>query len=193
MTPTVTSTDRGRRADIPTQVPARGWKDVLTRVKVEAKQDNVSLLGGGVAFFGLLALIPALVALVSLYGLFADPADVERQMEDTLTAAPAEVRAVSLAFTLGAILFVVVSILLIAVLPSVLADTGLGTAGRFIVGGLRWVLLFVAMLLGLSLLYRYGPDRDGARCSWVSPGAILATVLWLIGSVGFAIYTATFG
>jgi membrane protein len=253
MTTTVTSNDRGRSADIPTQVPARGWKDVLTRVKVEAKQDNVSLLGGGVAFFGLLALIPALVALVSLYGLFADPADVERQMEDTLTAAPAEVRdlitqqlssitdsasgalgltailsilvalwsassgvknliagvnaaydedetrgfvklrAVSLAFTLGAILFVVVSILLIAVLPSVLADTGLGTAGRFIVGGLRWVLLFVAMLLGLSLLYRYGPDRDGARWSWVSPGAILATVLWLIGSVGFAIYTANFG
>jgi membrane protein len=253
VTTTVTSNDRGRSADIPTQVPARGWKDVLMRVKVESKQDNISLLAGGVAFFGLLALVPALVALVSVYGMVADPEDVEQQVGDALTAAPEEVRdlltqqlssitqdtgsalglaaaisvlvalwsassgvknliagtnaaydedetrgfvklrAVSLAFTLGTILFMVAAIFLIAVVPALLAETGLGSAGRMVAGVLRWVLLFVAMMVGLSILYRYGPDRDGARWSWVSPGAVFATVLWLIGSVGFAIYTANFG
>ena len=72
--------NRGREADSPLQIPARGWLDVARRVKEEAKQDDVSLLGGGVAFFGLLALVPALVALVSLYGLFASEAAVTDQV-----------------------------------------------------------------------------------------------------------------
>ena len=43
------------------------------------------------------------------------------------------------------------------------------------------------------MLYRYAPDRDEPKWSWVSPGAIVATVLWLVGSIGFSIYTANFG
>lgn len=85
--------DRGRRATKPSQIPARGWRDVLLRVKDEAREDNLSLLAAGVAFFALLALVPALVALVSLYGLFADPADVQRQVEDATRALPQEARA----------------------------------------------------------------------------------------------------
>jgi membrane protein len=83
---------RGRRAARPSQVPARGWKDVAVRVKAEMKSDDVPLLAAGVAFFALLALVPALAALVSLYGLVADPADIERNLEDVLAAAPQEVR-----------------------------------------------------------------------------------------------------
>jgi membrane protein len=83
---------RGRRAARPSQVPARGWKDVAVRVKAQMKSDDVPLLAAGVAFFALLALVPALAALVSLYGLVADPADIERNIEDVLAAAPQEVR-----------------------------------------------------------------------------------------------------
>ena len=83
---------RGREAGRPTDIPPRGWKDVLIRTKEEAKADNVPLLAGGVAFFALLALVPGLVALVSLYGLVADPTEVERQVRDLLGAAPREVR-----------------------------------------------------------------------------------------------------
>jgi membrane protein len=83
---------RGRRAARPTEVPARGWKDVAVRVKSQMKTDDVPLLAAGVAFFALLALVPALAALVSLYGLVADPADIERNIEDVLAAAPMEVR-----------------------------------------------------------------------------------------------------
>lgn len=250
---TASGDGRGRQADTPSEIPARGWKDVLVRVKAESKQDNVSLLAGGVAFFGLLALVPALVALVSVYGLIASPSDVERQVEEMLGAAPAEVRdlmteqlstitedsgralglaavigilvalwsassgiknliaginaaydedeergfvklrAVSLAFTVGAIVVLVGSFLLIAVLPALLADSGLGDAGRIAAGVLRWVLLLVIMVVGLAVLYRYGPDRDEPKWTWASPGALLASALWLGGSAVFAVYTANFG
>ena len=83
---------RGRSAERPTQIPGRGWKDVLARVKVDMKADDVPLLAAGVAFYALLSLVPALVALVSVYGLVADPADIQRNVEDVLAAAPTEVR-----------------------------------------------------------------------------------------------------
>jgi membrane protein len=79
-------------ASRPSAIPARGWRDVALRVKREIKQDDVPLLAAGVAFFALLALVPALVALVSVYGLVADPADIQRNVEDVLAAAPTEVR-----------------------------------------------------------------------------------------------------
>jgi membrane protein len=87
-----TPQEHGRDAKTPTQIPARGWKDVLHRLKQEAKEDQLPFLAGGVAFFALIALVPAMVALVSLFGLVADPSEVQRQVEDTLAGAPAEVR-----------------------------------------------------------------------------------------------------
>jgi membrane protein len=48
------------------------------------------------------------------------------------------------------------------------------------------------MTLGLAVLYRYGPDRDEAQWRWVSPGAVVAAVMWVLGSVIFSIYTANF-
>ncbi len=83
---------RGRGAARPTEVPARGWKDVVLRVKARMKLHDAPLLAAGVAFFALLALVPVLAALVSLYGLVADPADIERNIEDVLATAPTEVR-----------------------------------------------------------------------------------------------------
>jgi membrane protein len=82
----------GRRATSPTEVSKAGWKDVLARTGRQIKEDNVVLLAAGVAFFALLALVPTLVAFVSIYGLVADPADVNRHVNDVLAAAPADVR-----------------------------------------------------------------------------------------------------
>lgn len=73
-------TRRGRRAPSPLRIPPKGWKDVLLRVKNEAKRDNVPVLAAGMAFYAMLAIFPALIAMVSLYGLIADPADVQQQM-----------------------------------------------------------------------------------------------------------------
>src|SRR5687767_14003603 len=84
--------NRGRRAARPGELPVRGWKDVAIRTWREMKRDNVPLLAAGVAFYGLLALVPTLVAFVSSYGLVADPSQVQRNVDDALAAAPAEVR-----------------------------------------------------------------------------------------------------
>ena len=71
---------RGREAEKPTQIPWPGWKDILTRVKDEIGEDRVLLIAAGTTFYLLLALVPALTALVSIYGLFADPATVEQHL-----------------------------------------------------------------------------------------------------------------
>lgn len=80
--------DRGRDADRPSDVPAAGWKDVGLRVKDELKEDQVPLLAAGVAFFLLLAMFPALAALVSVYGLVADPDQVAQQVTDLTGSLP---------------------------------------------------------------------------------------------------------
>ncbi|MEJ7771621.1 MAG: YhjD/YihY/BrkB family envelope integrity protein [Geodermatophilaceae bacterium] len=82
----------GVQADRPTEIPARGWRQVLTRGWKEAQSDQVPLLAGGVAFFGFLALFPALIATVLLYGLLVDPATVRDQIASVGSAIPAEAR-----------------------------------------------------------------------------------------------------
>jgi membrane protein len=234
-------------------VPARGWRDVLTRTAAEMKDDHATLLSAGVAFYFFLALVPALIVAVAVFGIVADPADVRRLAQDALRAAPQEVRdlvveqlravtrssagrlslgallgvvvalwsassgmghlveAVNAAFdehddrgfvrrrlialglTLGAMAFAAVALFLIAVLPSLLADTALDDGVRLAVDVLRWPLLAVGFLLGIGVLYRVGPDRDAPRWRWVTPGALLAMVIWIAGSLLFSLYAANLG
>jgi membrane protein len=250
--PTDHADEHGRHAQAPTEIPKRGWKDVLVRTRLEMKDDNVPLLAAGVAFYALLALVPTLVAAVSIYGLFADPSEVERQVRDFLGAAPAEVRelirsqlqgivdqgdssiglglliglivalwsassgtkqmigAINAAYdeketrkffrlrglavllTMAAILFLLLAVGLIAVLPPLLENLGLGETGRTVASIFRWPLLALGFMLGLAVLYRVAPDRDDPEWRWTSPGAVLATLLWLAGSFLFSLYTANF-
>jgi membrane protein len=104
-----------------------------------------------------------------------------------------KLRALSLAFTLGAIVFLVFAFAAIALLPSLIAGSDVGTPGRVVLSVLRFVVLFVGMLLGLAVLYRYAPDRERARWSWVTPGSLFAAVVWIIGSLLFSFYAANFG
>ena len=55
------------------------------------------------------------------------------------------------------------------------------------------MLAVVLITVALAVTYRLGPDRDAPRIRWVSTGAIVATVIWLIASIGFSIYVETFG
>jgi membrane protein len=244
---------RGRSAVRPTQIPGRGWKDVLARVKADVKADDVPLLAAGVAFYGLLSLVPALVALVSVYGLVADPADIQRNVDEVLAAAPTEVRdlvsqqmssivegspsglrlgaiigiavalwsassgvknmmtavnrayheregrgflklrATALALTLGLVVVGGVALFALIVVPNALSSEGGVGVARDVLMIVRWPLAGLVIVAGLAVLYRFAPDRDNARWNWASPGAVLATVLWLAASVAFSIYTANFG
>lgn len=72
---------RGRNADAPTEVPPRGWKDIALRTFREIGEDQVTLIAAGVTYYMLLALVPAITAFVSVYGLFADPATVREHVQ----------------------------------------------------------------------------------------------------------------
>lgn len=67
---------RGQQANSPSEIPARGWWDILRRAAQQASADRVMTEAAGVTFYAILALFPALSATVSLYGLFADPATI---------------------------------------------------------------------------------------------------------------------
>lgn len=85
-----TTSGRGRAADAPEEIPASGWKDIVLRVKQEMKDDNLTTIAGAMTYYGILALFPALIALVSLYGLISDPNDVQRQLAELADILPAE-------------------------------------------------------------------------------------------------------
>ena len=78
----------GIHAEKPTQIPWRGWKQILKRAWAEHKADNMPIIAGGVAFFGFLSIFPALIALVSLYGLVATPETVADQIESLSAQLP---------------------------------------------------------------------------------------------------------
>lgn len=82
----------GGDAEHPKDIPAKGWFQILKRGMAEAKTDQVPILAAGVAFFAFLAIFPALIALVSLYGFFADPAQIATQVNSLSGALPDDVR-----------------------------------------------------------------------------------------------------
>ena len=240
----------GEEAEKPTEIPPKGWLQVVKRGWAEAKTDQVPLLGAGVAFFAFLALFPAVIALVTLYGLFADPTVIADQV-NSLTALPGDVRQlivdqvnnqnratlgwsailaialalfsasggvnnlmtainvaydeeddrnpikkrlIALALTLGAIVFIVIMLGLVAVVPALLQGLfGDSPVVRFLLSAARWVLLVVLVTVALAVLYRIAPNRDAPKIRWVSVGAGAATLLWLVASIGFSVYVSTFG
>jgi membrane protein len=100
---------------------------------------------------------------------------------------------VTFGLTLGVILGFLLVVALLAVVPAILAFLPLGGFGEAIAGLLRWPLVVAVVVLGLAVLYRYAPSRGDVPWRWLTPGALAATVLWLLGSVAFTIYVANFG
>ena len=243
---------RGRQARHPTDIPPRGWWDVSWRTIKRFSDDNITLIAGGLALYALLSVFPALAAMVSIYGMFATPGDVIKQMSDfagllppgvwdifntelqgiaktgqsTLTVAALlsivvalwSARAamsslmtatniayrerekrgfirttlLSLAFTLGAILGFLVMLTLGVAIPLALAAFGAGEWTKAAVSVLRGALLWVVMVLGLAVVYRYAPAREHARWRWVTPGSLFAATMCLVASILFAFYVTNF-
>lgn len=242
----------GRHAWSPIEIPPRGWWAVLLRVWDQLGKDNMSIVAAGCAFYAMLALFPAITALVSIYGLIADPAEIERQVEQMRGVLPQEavelivtqarqvasgatsvlgwsaalalvlalysassgvkalftaldiayeeresrslirVNATAIAFTLAAILGAIVGLVVILGVPAVLSLLPLGTLAEWGVRIASWLVLLALVMGGLAAIYRFGPDRAAARWRWITPGSVLATVLWLAASAGFSWYAANF-
>lgn len=100
---------------------------------------------------------------------------------------------VALAMTVGAILFAIVALAAIALLPAVIAFLPGDDDMRTILSFGRWPLLAVLVCFGLAIVYRFGPYRVQAKWRWITWGAAIATILWLLGSAVFSIYVSRFG
>jgi len=106
----------------------------------------------------------------------------------------------SLFFTICAIAGAGLAIALVVVFPVLLAAFGLTSLDYPIIGYLRWPVMFVLIILGLAVLYRYGPSRRVAKWRWISVGSVFAGLAWLAVSSlfswylgNFANYNATYG
>jgi membrane protein len=249
---TATTAERGREAEHPHHIPVRGWKDVLLRAWRASSERNLSLVAGGVTYYVLLSLFPALAALVSIYGLVADPKTVETEINSMSGILPGSSRSLisselhslvsssssalgigvvigivialysasrgmtglitaldiaygeeerrsfiwfnllALVLTIGMIVGGMVAIALVAGLPAVLSGASVGSTTKWVAYVVEWPVLIVFVMTALAVLYRYAPDRREPRWEWVSPGAVIATVLWVIGSILFAVYVSHF-
>ncbi len=242
----------GALANKPSEIPARGWKQVAKRVFNDIGDDRIMAEAAAVTYYALLAIFPAIAALISFYGLIADPADIGKHLASlggvvpqggmqiisdqikSLTSAPhnalgfgaifgllttvwsanagikslfdalnavyeeKETRSflhrtwLSLAFTLGALLFVILALTAVAVVPAVLQLVYLGGVADALLNLGRWPLMLGAIMLFLALVYRYGPSRAKAKWRWVSWGSGFAGIVFIIASAAFSWYAANF-
>jgi membrane protein len=245
--------DRGRGAATPAEIPASGWKDILWRVYGNVSDHRILALAAGMTYYSILAIFPALAALVAVYGLFSDPASIAKQLDqvsnvipggavevareqltrvaskggqalgftfvtglafslwsanaamksllDTLNIVYGEqekrgfikLNAISLGFTVAAVVFILCALGAVVVVPIALKYLGLSNAADVLIRIARWPAMFVALAMGLALIYRWGPSREAPRWRWITWGSVAATILWLAASALFSFYAANFG
>ena len=99
----------------------------------------------------------------------------------------------ALVLTFGAVLAIIVALALVVALPALLKAIGLNWLVEIAVSLVRWPVLAALAIVGFAVVYRYGPSRARPRWRWVSWGAAIAVVLWLIGSALFSLYVTRFG
>jgi membrane protein len=112
--------------------------------------------------------------------------------DHTLRRSFARRRALGLAMTIGGITFVTLAVGLIAVAPAVFELLDLPDWTSPVLWITRWIGLVITVIVALALVYRFGPYRSDTRIQWVSLGAVVATVLWIVASAGFALYVNQF-
>jgi membrane protein len=243
---------RGRSAASPREIPPLGWRDILWRTWKEFNEDQLLNVAAGVAFFGVLALFPGMAAFVSLYGLFADVGEAQKQLAALAGVLPAssltfigkemtriaehktaslsltfvfsfllsiwsanagvkglfvglnvayeehekrsfvKLNLVSLAFTVLLIVFLALAMGAMVAAPVAIEALHLDPKSRLLTL-LRWPILLLVVVGGLSILYRFGPSRAHPRWRWVTVGGVVAAFGWLVVSLLFSWYVGAFG
>jgi membrane protein len=250
---TTSTGDRGHKAEKPSQIPKKGWKDIALRVKDQLTKDHVSILSAGIAFYFFLAIFPALAAALSIYGLIMEPAEVEQQIGQLANVLPEQAHqmisnilekqfeksqsslgwrlvvsilislwsankgtkavfqgvnitydeidergffkltALTLLFTIGGIIIGLIAIAMVVAFPAIIDKIGLPSTLETIIQLLRWPILALIVMFALAGVYKVAPCRKSPEFKWTSWGAIIATVLWLAGSLLFSLYVNNFG
>jgi membrane protein len=232
------------------QIPIT-WTELLKRTAKETSADNVLGLAAQLAYYFLLALVPAIVFIVALTSFF--PAElIDRMMASLASVAPRDilgiiqeqidtlrggehggvltfgllvalwsssaavvsitdalnkaydieegrpwwkVRLVAIGLTIGLALFILTAFTLIMFGPSI-ADSlasriGLGEAFALTWKIIQWPVVFALIVVALAILNYAAPDAE-QDWTWVTPGAVLAALLWVVASLGFKFYVANF-
>lgn len=237
----------------PKRIKGSGWKNILINVKDRIAEHNLTIVAAGVAFYSFLAIFPALVAILSIYGLAVDPQQAEQQISQLSGMMPKEAfsiikerienlvstsggtlgwgtilgilvslwsanagtkslftgieiayntknnrglikqNALTLVFTLCAIITLLFSLTLIVVFPAIVHMLGLPDNIDSLISWLRWPLLAAIVIFVISMMYKFAPDRKSPKVKWVVLGAAVSTFLWLIISWGFSFYVSNFG
>ena len=253
MSKTDPSSGRGRQAKKPTEIPKRGWIDIAKRVKDQITIDHIPIVAAGIAFYFFLAIFPALAAVISVYGLVVEPAQVASQIASLAAGLPQNAQemisgfgeqltgksggqlgwgvalsilvslwsanqgtkavfeglniaydekdnrsfiqrnAITLLATLLALLTGIVAMALIAVFPAITGMLGLPEGITTLINYLRWPLLAIIVMAFLAWIYKVAPNRDSPKIRWVTAGTVVATLLWLLGSMLFSLYVDNFG
>jgi membrane protein len=104
-----------------------------------------------------------------------------------------KLNAVSLAFTCGVILFMLLALVALVVLPLIVDYLGLADAAQWGVALGKWPVLLLAIALAVAMTYRYGPSRETAQWRWLTWGSAFAAIGWVVVSILFSWYAAHFG
>lgn len=231
------------------------WREtyeVIRQVLDDLGEKNAGLISAGVAFYGLFAIFPGIAATIAIFGLVADPAVVNSQLEmlrglmppevmglfenqiNSILSARSETLGVATVISIGVALWsvragvaaliqginaifgrpnrglarqvlvallmsvalvgiAIVALLMVVIAPIVSAVVPIQDDQEVLLEILGWSILVMVMLVGLGVIYRYGPNRRGQRLGWFTPGAFLVVVLWIAMSVLFSVYVANFG
>ncbi len=216
-----------------------------------ARARQVVLLSAGLAYHAFLAIFPALIAGVLLFGLFADPAEIISLTTRATAGLPDEAQAlivdqvqvlvnepaglgaglvvslvvavvsassgisnlmtavnatygivqrrsylkrriISFGAMLGAVVFMVVMLGMVAVVPALLSFVNIGGAPRWALEVGRWLITAAVFSGALSLIYRFFPENPPPSFRWASLGALIATLVFLIASAGYSLYISNF-
>jgi membrane protein len=241
----------------PTDLQKRSWKDTLKRTFTEFKEDDLTDWAAALTYYAVLSLFPALIALLSIVGLVADPATITRVLTETISAiGPASAvqtfqgpiesitanRATAgLGLILGLagalwtasgyigafmrasnsiyeieegrpfwklrplqILVTLILVLMMALLflglivsgplaEAVGGAVGLGSTAVTIFQIGKWPVLLVVVMVMLAVLYYAAPNVKLPAFKWISPGSVVAVIVWIVASALFAFYVANFG
>jgi membrane protein len=238
----------------PTDLPKRRWGTILKRTVKEFRQDNMTDWAAALTYYGVLALFPALIFLVSILGLVGHsatqplihnlttiaPGSAKKIITDALTNIQGNRGAAGFAFVTGLVLalwsasgyigafirasnsiyeveegrpfyklrpmqmgitFVMVMLLAISALAVVVTGpvteqvgklVGLGDTGQTIFDIAKWPVLVAVVSLMFSILYYAAPNVKQRGFRWITPGGVLAVIVWVIASLAFIAYTTHF-
>ncbi|QJQ96205.1 MULTISPECIES: YihY/virulence factor BrkB family protein [Halomonadaceae] len=161
----------GRQANQPTQIPARGWWDILWRIKDAMANDHVMLVAAGVAFYGMLAIVPTIVATISLWALLFDPQQIAAQIEEISHLLPEEASGI---------------IVEQAQQASEDAATGMSLAA---IGGILFAIYSASrgtrsLMEGLNIIYDEEEKRGVVKKTLVMLGLTLGAIIMTIVALG---------